>query len=139
MSPLIDCVFLLLIFFLVTTMLKRKEKHIRVELPDSTASVAVDTREEALQFGLDEEGRLLAPAGRQASDGATEWAPMEDLSAWLKKQVELVGPGVLNRPLHINAHRDTPFHRAIEALDICTLQGFTRVSVKTRQPPREGE
>ena len=33
LSPLIDCVFLLLIFFLVTTMLKRKETIIPVTMP----------------------------------------------------------------------------------------------------------
>jgi len=40
MSPLIDCVFLLLIFFLVTSMLKRKEMLIPIRLPDQSAAVA---------------------------------------------------------------------------------------------------
>ena len=40
MTPLIDCVFLLLIFFLVTTMLKKLEKQIPVVLPDPTLSLA---------------------------------------------------------------------------------------------------
>ena len=33
MSPLIDCVFLLLIFFLVTTMMKKWEMQIPLSLP----------------------------------------------------------------------------------------------------------
>ena len=35
MSPLIDCVFLLLIFFLVSTMTKVKNRDIPVDLPTS--------------------------------------------------------------------------------------------------------
>ena len=37
MSPLIDCVFLLLIFFLVTTMMKKWEMQIPLSLPEMTS------------------------------------------------------------------------------------------------------
>jgi len=40
LSPLIDCVFLLLIFFLVTSIIKRYERQIPVTLADPTASVS---------------------------------------------------------------------------------------------------
>lgn len=59
MSPLIDCVFLLLIFFLVTSMLKRKEMLIPIQLPDQTAAVADTPEDNILIIGLDEEGRAL--------------------------------------------------------------------------------
>ena len=39
MSPLIDCVFLLLIFFLVSTMTKVKNRDIPVDLPTSQSAV----------------------------------------------------------------------------------------------------
>ena len=40
MSPLIDCVFLLLIFFLVTTMMKKWEMQIPLSVPPMGASVS---------------------------------------------------------------------------------------------------
>ena len=40
MSPLIDCVFLLLIFFLVTTMMKKWEMQIPLTLPTMTSSLS---------------------------------------------------------------------------------------------------
>lgn len=40
MSPLIDCVFLLLIFFLVTTMMKKWEMQIPLSLPEMTSSLS---------------------------------------------------------------------------------------------------
>ena len=40
MSPLLDCVFLLLIFFLVTTMMKKWEMQIPLTLPTMTSSLS---------------------------------------------------------------------------------------------------
>ncbi len=39
MSPLIDCVFLLLIFFLVATMSKKVNKDVDIRLPESNSAV----------------------------------------------------------------------------------------------------
>jgi biopolymer transport protein ExbD len=52
LSSLIDCVFLLLIFFLVTTMLKRKETIIPVVMPEATSSLSAEAHEEVLVLGL---------------------------------------------------------------------------------------
>ena len=50
LSPLIDCVFLLLIFFLVTSMIKRFERQIPVNLSDGTSAIKVQDRLEILGF-----------------------------------------------------------------------------------------
>lgn len=133
MSPLIDCVFLLLIFFLATSILKRKEKQIQVDLPDGTASVAALVAEDTIVIGLDSKGEPTLPAEARDKDGSYVWLPLADLASHLKSLVDTRGPSVLEQPLLINAHRDAPFQKAIDALDLCTLQGFSRVSVKTRQ------
>ena len=137
MSPLIDCVFLLLIFFLVTTILKRKEKHIQVEMPDNTSAVAAASMETKMLIGLDAHGRCLAPGNVRAKDGATAWHPIDDLASYLKQRVETQGSAILDLPLQINAHRGTPLQKAIDALDICKLQGFSRVYIKTRPELKE--
>ena len=137
MSTLIDCVFLLLIFFLVTTIIKRKEKQIQIELPDNTSAVAEAHKTELMLIGLDADGSLLAPEASPTQDGGYTWRPIGDLSAYLKSAVELKGTAVLQAPLQINAHRMTPFQKAIDALDICKLQGFDKVYVKTRPEPTE--
>jgi len=137
MSPLIDCVFLLLIFFLVTTMLKRKEKQIQVELPDSTASVAVESSAKGLVIGLDANGVLLVAAEAKTRDGAFVWSPIGNLSEYLQGRIDGEGAGLLERPLQINAEGETRFQDAIHALDVCKLLGFRNVSVRMRQtlPP----
>lgn len=135
MSPLIDCVFLLLIFFLVTTVIKRKEKQIKVEMPDTTAAISEKTNEETLVIGMNDIGENLAIAGR-GEDGEIKWGKIDDLSKYLQKQIQAKGAQILDRPLRIDADREVLFQEAIDTLDICKLMGFTKVSVKIKQ--REG-
>jgi len=136
MSPLIDCVFLLLIFFLVTTVIKRKEKLIKVEMPDTTAAISEKTNDEILLIGMNDIGENLAVVNR-GEDGELKWGKIEDLSKYLQKQIQAKGAKVLDRPLRIDADSDVLFQEAIDTLDICKLMGFTKVSVKIKQ--REGK
>jgi len=39
---------------------------------------------------------------------------------------------VLERPLRIDCDRDTDFQTGIDILDVCKLQGFTNVGLRTR-------
>ena len=54
---------LLLIFFLVTTMLKKLEKQIPVVLPDYTSALAPVAETEVIIYALDESGNLLRATG----------------------------------------------------------------------------
>lgn len=132
MSPLIDCVFLLLIFFLVTTVIKRKEKQIRVKMPDTTASVSENTAVETHVIGMDKKGTALAITGR-TKDGGLKWGVIPNLTTYLNELVQKKGLSVMNKPLRIDADGDAHFQKAIDLLDICTFRGFTTVSIKTKQ------
>ena len=129
LSPLIDCVFLLLIFFLVTTMLKRKETIIPVTMPDATSSLSAEAREDVRVIGLGPDGEFLEPAGRDRY-GALSFAAGRSLEAYLDDVARDGSPP----PLRFDVHRDTPFQNTVAALDACKLRGFTNVSVKIRQP-----
>lgn len=130
LSPLIDCVFLLLIFFLVTTTLKRKEKQIPVTLPDATSALAQKASDDTLVVGLDVEGNWFAGKGTDGQ-GKLAYREIPDLAEHLKSLVQENGPATLARPLRIDVDRETPFKKTIDAIDICKLQGFETVSVKT--------
>ena len=45
MTPLIDCVFLLLVFFLVTSVFKQDESVLKLILPETQSEVKRDTPE----------------------------------------------------------------------------------------------
>lgn len=129
LSPLIDCVFLLLIFFLVTSMLKRRETILAVALPDATSSLRATAHEDILVIGLDEAGAFLEPEGRDPY-GALAYRKGSSLEGYLDRLAAAERPAALR----IEAARNTPFQKTIDALDICALRGFTNVSVRIRAP-----
>jgi biopolymer transport protein ExbD len=57
-SPLIDCVFILLIFFIVTTRFI-DEKGIEVDKPQPSSSANNDSESENLVFTVTEKGKIL--------------------------------------------------------------------------------
>jgi biopolymer transport protein ExbD len=134
LSPLIDCVFLLLIFFLVTTMIKRKEKLIPVRLPDMTSQISGQVRDDTIVIGVDRNGGVFrAVEGRRDADGELFYEPVESLSVHLKSLVDAGGTEVRKRPLRLDADRDLEFQKAIDLVDVCRIQGFENVGVRTRQ------
>jgi biopolymer transport protein ExbD len=136
MSPLIDCVFLLLIFFLVTSQLKRWERQIPVVVADPTASVAPEMSDDTFLLGVDTAGNLYRAAGRSGS-GVTRFEPMTNPSAELADAI--------GRPVELVVEAMTPFQTWIDALD--RLQDFELYRVGSRirdgrvgpPPAKEGD
>jgi len=130
MSPLIDCVFLLLIFFLVTTMMKKMEKQIPITLPDSTSAIADQPDERLVVIGIDENGSYLRDSGKRDGDGNPLYEPIPDLAIFLRETAE---SGGAQRPLRVDAAPRAPFQKVIDTLDICHIQGFEHVGVRLKK------
>lgn len=129
MSPLIDCVFLLLIFFLVTTMIKRKEKQILVAVPDSTSSLSAKANDDRFIIGLDADGLAYTGNQRNERNGRILYQPIGDLAAFLQG---LAARRDVSRPVILSIERETPMQQVIDAYDILQLQGFTSTSVRLK-------
>ncbi len=126
LSPLIDCVFLLLIFFLVTTMLKKWETQIPVTMPDITTSLSDEANDDIYRIALDRQGNSYREAGRDGH-GFVLYAPVSNLTAFLK---DLANHREPSRPLRLMAQRETRFETVIQTIDTCQLQGFDNVDLK---------
>ena len=124
MSPLIDCVFLLLIFFLVTTMLKKTERRIPIRQPDAELSFAQNAVTEANYIGISRQGELMKPNGKRDRFGNKLYEGIPDLPAYLK---QLASTGAQVKPLIIQANKDLYFQETLRVFDICTIQGFKNV------------
>ena len=96
MSPLIDCVFLLLIFFLVSTMTKVKSRDIPVNLPTSEAAVKLKPDDKQAIVGLDSEGNFY-------------WDGQPCTANFLHEQLREVCIATPDRRIRIDMDRDTPF------------------------------
>ncbi len=125
MASLIDCVFLLLIFFLVTTMLKQDLKEVDISLPVSTSSLEVPPDESRLVIAVDREGDLYC-----------EGMPISlQLLHDKLRQVEQESP---DRRIRLDADEDSPFGRVVEVLDALQFRNLRNVGVRTYHEKYDG-
>jgi biopolymer transport protein ExbD len=120
LTPLIDVVFLLLIFFMVSTTFEH-QAFLKVDLPE--ASAVEDRRDlpEFLELVIDSAGRMylndmrLVDSEEQTIRAAIEAAVGDDRSL----------------PLILRADRLTPHHHVVTAMDVAAQLGFHNLSIAT--------
>lgn len=116
MSPLIDCVFLLLIFFLVSSMTKVRNKDIPVELPASEAAVRLRPSDRQSVIGIDRQGAFY-------------WNGRPCTTNFLLEQLRdlcVTDPG---RRIRIDMDRDAPFGRFAEVMDACQFYDLSNIGI----------
>jgi len=125
MAPLIDCVFLLLIFFLVATTLKKIDKELPLDLPFSQTAVENPTTDDTLVVSIDREGNLYL---------GSEPVGQGELQRKLRETAQ-------KNPAHhvrIDGDKMTPLQSAVHVMDLCKFEGLTNVRIKSaRQPEAE--
>jgi biopolymer transport protein ExbD len=122
---LIDCIFFLLMFFMVATSFKqpdatKPEKELPVVLPASQVSLDRAMAGPApLVIGVDSTGALYID-GDKASTQA-----VHDL---LRREAARDR----TRPVRIDGDRDARYQDIVHVLDLCQFEGLTRISMHTR-------
>jgi len=118
LTPMIDVVFLLLIFFMVTTTFS-KESMIKIQLPQ--AEGVERTQEKPLVLTIDQAGLYFLD--EQAIIGKTTATLEKALDAVVNKQQALL----------INADARAPIQSAISVLDIASKKGFKNITFATQK------
>ena len=121
-TPLIDVVFLLLIFFMVTTTFSR-ETRLLVNLPEAEAREA-ESQPEQIEIMVSRDGSYLIN-GR---------ALVNNEMNTLKQGLELVSQGNTNIPILIIADADATHQAVVTAMDGIGQVGFARLSIATQRP-----
>lgn len=121
LTALIDVVFLLLIFFMVTTTFNR-ETRLAVNLPEADAEAA-EAVPEQLEIAVDAEGRY-AINGRMLADRQPETLQ--------RALVEEAGND-LEVPVVLVADAEATHQAVVTAMDALGQAGFSRLSIATRQ------
>jgi len=119
LTPLIDVVFLLLIFFMVSTTFEHQSR-IQIELPEATASPE-ELEEESLEIVIDAQGRYFIGEEQVVN---TE---LKTLKSAISKAVGDRG----TVPVTIRADASTPHQAVITALDATSQLGLTHISLAT--------
>lgn len=125
LTPLIDVVFLLLIFFMVSTSFT-KETHLSVDLPEAVGEQSSDLPE---QIEI-----LINSDGSYAVNGL---ALVNTKIETLKSALEKTSAGNNKLPLVITADGKTPHQSVVLAMDAAGQLGFAHLSITTRQPEPE--
>ena len=122
LTPLIDVVFLLLIFFMVSTTFTR-ETQLSIDLPEAEGSVK-ETNEQQIEILVDEAGSY------RVNGNALIDTRMRTLQAAIYK----ISSGDTTLPLVITADADAAHQHVVRAMDAAGQMGFVHLSITTRQP-----
>jgi len=119
LTPLIDVVFLLLIFFMVSTTFEQQSR-LKVELPEASAQ-ATKQKAGTVVIGIDAKGRFFI------NDRQLVNTQFKTLKMALMKTV---GDNK-DVPLVLKADAKTPHQAVVMAMDAAAQLGLTRLSIAT--------
>jgi biopolymer transport protein ExbD len=127
LTPLIDVVFILLIFFMVSTTFQ-KESEIKIELPEASAD-PVEEKKDVLELVIDAEGRYFIDQQQVVNT---------ELDT-LKKAISKFLGDRTTIPVVIRADRRTPYESVVRAMDATSQLGLVQMSLATSQPENAQE
>lgn len=116
LAPMIDVVFLLLIFFMVATTFAQQEKEMSLDLPTAESGDEVESAPEEIVINLMSDGRLRI-AGQDVDD--------EALEALLVRTARS-NP---ETPVSIRGDRDVILQRLVLVMDACRKAGLTDIGI----------
>ena len=122
LTPLIDVVFLLLIFFMVSTTFS-EETRLNVKLPEASMGVS-EPQEQEILLAISEDGTYTV-AGK-AVDGRN--------LAMLQAAIKRHAGNDKTRPLLLFADARAPHAAVVTAMEAAASLGFSRLRIATRAP-----
>ncbi len=125
LTPLIDVVFLLLIFFMVSTTFTR-ESEVSVDLPEASGE-ALKVKPHVIEISIDAQGHYFI--NRQGV--------INTQLSTLKRAIRKAAAGSSEPQLIISADRKTPHEFVVRAMDAARQLNFTHLTFATRRPEKE--
>ena len=111
LTPIIDMVFLLLIFFLVTTTFQQTEREMQIALPEAISAGPISMSLAELVINVERDGRIIV-SGRTVST--------DDLRVLITEAVAS-NP---NQKVTVRGDRETPYANIVTVLDVCKGAGI---------------
>jgi biopolymer transport protein ExbD len=121
LTPLIDVVFLLLIFFMVSTTFER-ESELGIELPEATAEPE-ETEKDMVEVSIDAQGRFYVNGIELVNTQLDS----------VKQALLKAAGGRESPPIVLSADGHAPVQAAVTVMDAAKQLGFLRLSFAARQ------
>jgi len=119
LAPMLDIVFLLLIFFVVTTKFIVNEQDLKVKVPTAATTTEETSRaiDEIIINAREEDDALIITIDREKFS-------RDDLLALMKRMVS-INP---NLPVRIRGDADMRWQRVVDVISTCTKAGVWNIS-----------
>jgi len=121
-TPLIDVVFLMLIFFMVSTTFD-KQTQLKVDLPEAANQEASEPLPEQIDVTIDPQGQFYVNERELVTHDAVT----------LRRTLEKIADGRLDLPIVVSGDRNAPLQSMMTVLDVAAQLGMSRLSFVARQ------
>lgn len=125
LTPMIDVVFLLLLFFMISTSFIR-ESSLKVDLPEATGE-ALTEQEAPIDIIIRANGEVMV----------NETTLTEMSRDNLRELLKSIAADNTNPHIIISADANAEYQHIVTAMDAAQLLGFTRLTLATRQKTAE--
>ncbi|MCA9119873.1 MAG: biopolymer transporter ExbD [Planctomycetaceae bacterium] len=119
LTPLIDVVFLLLIFFLVATRFAQEDREIDVPLPDASEAMPLTIAPKELFINIDQDGKFLVNGQILDADELEEVL------------VRAVTNNPVNQSVVIRSHKRAAVEYTVTAINLCKRAGIRDYMMNT--------
>lgn len=127
LAPLIDTMFLLLIFFLMTATFNQ-QSQLHINLPQAKGEEVSQDQEEPIRIIIDAQGHYAI--------NDNEHSLINTELETLKRALVKAAKGASDPALLISADAQAPHHAVIEAMEAARDLGFVRLSFEAQKPPQ---
>ena len=121
LAPMIDIVFLLLIFFIVTWQFSRSETELSVSVP--TAEEGAEPERQRGEIIIN----VLADNSIRVEGSNVDLVQLHDKLAKIAREFE-------NQPVRIRGDGKVAYQRIVEVIDTCQKAGIWNISFATQRP-----
>jgi len=119
-TPLIDVVFLLLIFFMVSTTFDH-ESEVNVTLPKASKEIA-QAKPDAINVAIDAQSRIYV----------NEKELINSRISTIKEALYDISTDLEDAPIIISADEETPYQMVIRTMDAARQLGLVKITFATR-------
>lgn len=123
LTPLIDCLLFLIVFFLLSTTFTKASK-LQISLPEARGDAAAPAPARTIEVAVSASGDFAVNGQVLANKQATS----------LRSAIEKASEGRRDLPFLIAADGNTPHQAVVTVMDVAGQMGFSSLSISTRQP-----
>ena len=121
-TPLIDVVFLMLIFFMVSTTFD-KQTQLKVDLPSAATETKEDKSDEKIEVKIDPKGNFYVNDRELVQHDA----------ATLRRELQKLADGRNDLPVLVFGDKSAPLQSMMTVMDVSAQLGFSRLSFVAQQ------